>query len=80
MKIIITEEKSSSMLEKLHEIKGLVAEVAECFESSIEEMGMRSHREEEYPYEDEMGMRGNYGMRRREYERGGRMSFRGGRY
>ena len=49
MRIIITEEKSSNMMSKLHNLKKIVSELTECFEECKEESS-RNHR---YDDEDE---------------------------
>ena len=48
MRIIITEEQSSNVMAKLHNLKKITNELAECFEECKEESSSRSHR-----YEDE---------------------------
>jgi hypothetical protein len=66
MKIIITEEKSSHVMEKLHKIKKMSKELLECFEESAHEMNMRRPRhhemeddeDDEYPYNERRGFRG----------------------
>ena len=66
MKIVITEEKSSHVMEKLHKIKKMSKELLECFEESAHEMNMRRpHRNEMedddddyYPYNERRGFRG----------------------
>ncbi len=51
MKIIITEEKGSHIMEKLHKIKKMSKELLECFEESAHEINMRSSRRN--PMEDD---------------------------
>lgn len=68
MKMIITEEKSSGMMEKLHKMETFVEDMIECFEDCMHEAGMRRNRDEDYDDEDDM--RNNYHMNRR---RGRRM-------
>jgi hypothetical protein len=66
MKIVITEEKSSHVMEKLHKIKKMSKELLECFEESAHEMNMRRPRhhemedddDDEYPYNERRGFRG----------------------
>lgn len=66
MKIVITEEKSSHIMEKLHKIKKMSKELLECFEESAHEMNMRRPRhhemddddDDEYPYNERRGFRG----------------------
>lgn len=66
MKIVITEEKSSHVMEKLHKIKKISKELLECFEESAHEMNMRRPRhhemedddDDEYPYNERRGFRG----------------------
>ena len=66
MKIIITEEKSSHIMEKLHKIKKMSKDLLECFEESAHEMNMRRPRhhemddddDDEYPYNERRGFRG----------------------
>lgn len=65
MKIIITEEKSSHIMEKLHKIKKMSKDLLECFEESAHEMNMRRPRrnemddddDEEYPYNERRNFR-----------------------
>lgn len=65
MKIVITEEKSSHVMEKLHKIKKMSKELLECFEESAHEMNMRRPRhnemdddDDDYPYNERRGFRG----------------------
>lgn len=65
MKIVITEEKSSHVMEKLHKIKKMSKELLECFEESAHEMNMRRPRhhemedddDDDYPYNERRGFR-----------------------
>lgn len=68
MKIVITEEKSSHVMEKLHKIKKMSKELLECFEESANEMNMRRPRHNEMDDDDD------------EYSYNERRGFRGGRY
>lgn len=66
MKIVITEEKSSHVMEKLHKIKKMSKELLECFEENAHEMNMRRPRrnemddddDDDYPYNERRGFRG----------------------
>lgn len=66
MKIVITEEKSSHVIETLHKIKKMSKELLECFEESAHEMNMRRPRhhemedddDDDYPYNERRGFRG----------------------
>ena len=66
MKIVITEEKSSHVMEKLHKIKKMSKELLEYFEESAHEMNMRRPRhhemedddDDDYPYNERRGFRG----------------------
>ena len=66
MKIVITEEKSSHVMEKLHKIKKMSKELLECFEESAHEMNMRRPRhhemddddDDDHPYNERRGFRG----------------------
>lgn len=69
MKIVITEEKSSHVMEKLHKIKKISKELLECFEESAHEMNMRRPRHNEMDDDDDD-----------EYSYNERRGFRGGRY
>lgn len=69
MKIVITEEKSSHVMEKLHKIKKMSKELLECFEESAHEMNMRRPRHHEMDDDDDD-----------EYTYNERRGFRGGRY
>ena len=69
MKIVITEEKSSHVMEKLHKIKKMSKELLECFEESAHEMNMRRPRHNEMDDDDDD-----------EYSYNERRGFRGGRY
>lgn len=69
MKIVITEEKSSHIMEKLHKIKKMSKELLECFEESAHEMNMRRPRHNEMDDDDDD-----------EYSYNERRGFRGGRY
>lgn len=69
MKIVITEEKSSHVMEKLHKIKKMSKELLECFEESAHEMNMRRPRRNEMDDDDD-----------EEYSYNERRGFRGGRY
>lgn len=66
MKIIITEEKGSHIMEKLYKIKKMSKELLECFEESAHEMNMRRPRrnetddddDDDHPYNERRGFRG----------------------
>lgn len=64
MKIIITEEKSSSMMSKLHNLKKIATELAECFEECKEEYS-HNHR---YNDEDEYDKYPSKRKSRRDYD------------
>lgn len=51
MKIIITEEKSSNMMSKLHNLKKIATELAECFEECKEESSRNRHYNDEDEYD-----------------------------
>lgn len=63
MKIIITEEKSSNMMSKLHNLKKIVSELTECFEECKEESS-RNHRYDDDEYDKYSSKRKN----RRDYD------------
>lgn len=70
MKIIITEEKSSHIMEKLHKIKKMSKELLKCFEESAHETNMRRPRHNEMDDDDDDD----------EYPYNERRNFRSGRY
>lgn len=69
MKIIITSEKSSHMMEKLHHINKMSEELLECFEEHMHEMNRRSPMTDRFEDDDD-----------NEYRHNERRGFRGGRY
>ena len=69
MKIVITEEKSSHIMEKLHKINKMSKDLLECFEESAHEMNMRRPRRNETDDDDD-----------EEYSYNERRNFRSGRY
>lgn len=64
MKIIITEEKSSNMMSKLHNLKKIVSELTECFEECKEESSRNHHYDDEDEYDKYSSKRKN----RRDYD------------
>lgn len=88
MKIIITEDKSSNMMSKLHNLKTIAVDLLECFEECKEGSSKREHLYDDYDEYDK------YSSRRKsrrdydddededydDYKHSSRKSFRGSRY
>jgi hypothetical protein len=89
MRIIITEEKSSNVMTKLHNLKKIATELAECFEECKEESSSRSrHYEDEDEYDKYSSKRrtrkdyddDDYDDEYDSYKRSSYRPFRGSRY
>lgn len=64
MRIIITEEKSSNVMSKFHNLKKIASELAECFEECKEE----SSRNRRYDDEDEYDKYSSKHKNRKDYD------------